>query len=714
MASCAVDAFVEGRSRDCGRLAVIAATLGGCSSLGVARVRAALAAEASSAKQQPADRAFLAHLEQCGGKHVRKALWMYAGKSCKCLGPALPGADLAKAVSAQGSLFIMFKEGAAIKFSANDLAGALHGYRQASTIMENMWSRRDHVSATRGAARRSLCCLMEASAAFAVAADLAPTPSAAAEFRREEAAQLHLASRADVWKSFQRTMRETVFKGILHDPPAVPGLRTAADGAAGVGLANIERVLGALEETTHDAALALAEYMRPSDMARLERACRFFGVGPLRRRVRARRAVRCQPVRNVCQSAAAAAALAAAATAAAAAPDATAAAAAASAQAAVHAYCAAAADPEAHAALEALAAALAALVGSHGTVTAAAAADGAVAQALKSVVSADTPTAERCAFWRACAAEAALQQPLLTGGDVCAAKYLLSEPAVALEVRAECVRAISEHAADIQAEFEAACKAGTLGRHPPTHAESYTQQLLRYDVLGEVAAVLRWARDPRAVAAAVAAEGHDAGADTAAAARYFVGFAATALYPVMTMYGSDKVMAAAPGPAISRHIDDVIPALETLPPRLPAERAISTLTAQQRAAAAAQLPPDATAAAVRAQCAYGAGAAEPVGAWLARNRWGSLVALAAFAALVDAEGADGFIARKWSLLVYLALRGEGWGGGAAAHAAFEGAVSSVDGLAEFFAGYYALVRRYAYALPQLNAAWAAKIPQQQH
>ncbi|KAG5174935.1 hypothetical protein JKP88DRAFT_339954 [Tribonema minus] len=168
-----------------------------------------------------------------------------------------------------------------------------------------------------------------------------------------------------------------------------------------------------------------------------------------------------------------------------------------------------------------------------------------------------------------------------------------------------------------------------------------------------------------------------------------------------------------------------------LPPRLPAARAPADLGARARRAIKAPLPPDATPCAVRAHFAYAADAAEvraaleadarmlrvwrvtlrPVGPWLARNRWGYLAPLAALSTVFAAwyERTDGVVANPLTLAAHLLLRGEAWGGGAAAQAAFERAVGGVDGLAELFAGYYAMLRNYSYALPQLDA-WTQEHP----
>ncbi|KAG5184753.1 hypothetical protein JKP88DRAFT_255308 [Tribonema minus] len=708
MASLAVDALLQGSLHRCRRLAVLAATLDVISSLGAARLRAILAPAdtgSSSMKQKAVSKAFLAHLDLCGGAHVRNALRMNVTNLCTCLDPAPSGADLAEDVLGPGSRFVWLKEAAALSFSEGSLDTAMNTYCLALKVMlvtpagragdllrEQSHARvleigkvRANMSlvelrrgnamaalqraadaaatapfwfkahARRGVAYAALRHHAAASAAYAIAADLAPTPRDAAEF-------------------------------------PTPGGSAAAAGAryggtAGDWLASIGLLLRALEEAMHDAAVTLAAYISPSDLARLERTCQFFGARPLHSRVRIRRAVRCQPARNLCRSAAASALPAAAATAPAAAAEA-----AAGAEVAVRKYCDAAADEDSCAARQALAAALAVLTRSH----VAPAAAGAMARALQSVACADAPTAERCVFWRACAGEAALQELLLSVGEVCAAKFLLRETTAALEVRTRCMRALQRNVAEAQAAFEDACEAGMVtGTH--------------------VAAAPRWVRDAR-----LTVDRQEA-AIAAAAVSDVTNAALEMLGALLDLY-KQRLKQRDQGVDIARYLVSFNPLFGGLPQRLPAARELSALSAQHYADVAAQLPPHALPGAVRAHFAYAADAAEvraaleadprmlrvwrvalrPMGFWLARNRWGYLTALAMLAMLRKHKSeSDGVAANVLTFALYVLLRGEGWGSGALAQAAFDRVVASVDALAEFFADFYAMVRSYSFVLPLL-------------
>ncbi|KAG5185285.1 hypothetical protein JKP88DRAFT_276695 [Tribonema minus] len=754
MASCAVDAFLQSEFRDCRRFAVLAATLDACSALGVARLRAILASEGSSVtlSQQPASKAFLAHLRLCGSDPagVRRALQMHIGDACTCLGPAPPGTGDEAEALAPGSRYIMLKEAAALRFSANDLAGALRGYGEALRVMRGMGSSMTEITpqqrdacalevskvranmslielrrgnadaaleraasasaraARRGAAHAALRRHAEANTAYAAAADLAPTPRDAAECRRLEAAQLQLARDAEASQDSCAQLQQQQLQappgqhGAARGAAAAgsAGVRAAGAAAAAAKLTSVGHVLRALEAATHDAAMALAEYLHPVDLAHLERTCRFFGARPLLRRMRIRRAVQCRGVRSLCQCAAPAATPAAAAALAAAA---------AGVDAAVRAYCAAATDADACAALAALAAALAALVDAQSL----AAEPREVRWGLIRVVHVDTPHAERCAFWRACAAEAALQeaQSFIGAfiGDVLAVKFLLREPTAALGALTRSMHDITDEVSIMQHAFVSACEAGTLGTRSQAVFESFLQRLVRHDVMSDVATALRRVLEPRAAAAAE-----------------FIDTALHMLHMLFNMCGQPCFRNTATGAAVTRHVHAFATLHAALPPRLPAARAPSAISAQQSTEIAAQLPAPATLGAVRAHFAWGADAAEvraaleadprllrvwretlqPMGAWLAQNRWGYLAALKVLAALNTARDArsDGVTANDRTLAAYLLVRGEEWGGGRA---------RSVEGLSELFAGYYAMVRNYSYVLPQLDA-WTQLLRRQHH
>ncbi|KAG5177018.1 hypothetical protein JKP88DRAFT_333660 [Tribonema minus] len=700
MASCAVESALKVQLQDCRRLAVLAATLSACSCLGVRRLRAILAPEGSSESQQPAGKAFLAQFQLCGGTiaSVRTALRMYIGDTCACLGPAPPGADIAAGILEAGSRFIVLKESAALKFSAKDLPGALRLYDVATGLMLSMWAgvlqlpqerrkacalelgkvnaymsqielRRGNAHhalnlavravaadpswfkahARRGAALAALRRHAEASAAFAVAADLAPMPRDAAECRRQEAAQLQLANDADAARDTpvqQQLLQESPGQGGASSSAAAAGAAaadgaparssTAAAAATAAELASLGPVLRALAATTQDAAMALAEYMRPPDLASLERTCRVFGGGSLHRRMRVRRAVRCQLARSLGRSAAAAALPPAAVTA--------------GLDAAVRTYCDAATNADACAALEALAAAVAALVAACGA--AAAAADPSmVALALMCAVGLHASEAERCAFWRACAARAPLQEAVSCVGDVRAVKFLLRELTAPLAARTRCMNGMGEDVFDRSAPFE----------------------LVAHDFAGVVAAGLRRVHAPRAAAA------------TAAAVAEFTQAALQTLYTLFFTFGGPRMHETAVGAAVTWHTRAFGNFWMTLPRRLPAERAPAALAPQQRAEVAAQLPPRATPGTARAHYAYVADAAavraaleaddaralrvwraalRPVGDWLAHNRWGYLAPLVALATVCAArkERHAGLVANEHTLAAYLLQRGARGGG----------------------------------------------------
>ncbi|KAG5177019.1 hypothetical protein JKP88DRAFT_333667 [Tribonema minus] len=592
----------------------------------------------------------------------------------------------------------MLKEGANLKFSAGDLTGALRGYgvalgvvlRVRAGICELPNERRNDCClelakvnanlsliqlrrgdadaaleraasaasnaphwfkphARRGAALAALRRHAEASAAIAVAADLAATPRDAAECQRQEDAQLQLARDAEALQGIQAQLQQ---QQLLPASNGASCSAAAADGgparstaaAAAAEVASIGRVLGALEETSQGAAAALAGYMVPSDLARLERTCRFFGAAAVSRRVHARRAVRCQRACSLgCRSDVGPAVTSAAAAAAAQA-------AAAGVEAAVRAYCDAASDADACLALEKLAAALAALVHARGGTPAQ---NKPVRMATSSVAGADTPAAERYAFWCACAAQAALQELQARVFDVSAVKLLLREPTAPLEAKARSMRVMAQGVMLMQDEFAEACEAGTLGSWPPSQVESFLQQLFRYGLVSEVAA------SPRS--------------------------AFVMLATLLNAYGHALRRSAA-GTDAALHVQAFGALHAALPPRLPAARAPPDLSDAQSAAIAARLPADATPGAVCAHLAYGVAAAD----------------------VRAALEADARALRVWRDALrpvgdWLAQpRGEEWGGGARAAAAFERAVGSAEGLAELFAGYYAMVLDYSLMLPRLD------------
>ncbi|KAG5187540.1 hypothetical protein JKP88DRAFT_288159 [Tribonema minus] len=720
IASLAVNALVKDRMRECRRFAVLAATVDACSSLGIAQLRAILDPEDRSTKQQPAGKAFLAHLGLCSDHEpcVRKFLSMYVGNACTCL---QPGADVVDVILGVGSRFAILKEGAALKFSAGDLAGALRGYNEAKgalvctrpsgvqglpqqqraavtleaakvdanmSLIELRSGNADAALAhatlatmevpswlkahmRRGAALAALRRHAEASAAYAVAAELALTPRDAAECRLQEDAQLQLARAAEALQRMQVQLQQQLLQA-----PAGADAAAADAAAAASTVASIGPLLGALEATMQGAAAALAGFMNVPDLSCLERTCRFFGACPLRRRTHVRRAVRCQPVCTLARCDAAAATPAAAA-------------AAADVEAAVRAYCAADADADVNSALEALAAALAALVHAGGTPPE----EVAVPQAMFFAMRADAPPAERRAFWRACAAQPALQEPQSKIGNVCPVKFLLREPTVAPEVRLRVIRGLEHAVQNLRDGFEEACSAGALNGR----LCAPLQALVCDDIPADVAAAVRQARDPRNAAAAAACA-----ADFAEAALH-------TLWMLIQGYGGAIVLRTAAGAAtkqLLRELDDLHAAL---PPRWPAARAPAALGAQQLADAAAQLSPGATPGAVRARAAWGADAAA-VRAVLAadprlQRAWQATL-LPMGAALGDEGGAGG----AYALAAHLLLRGEEWGGGERARAAFERAVDDPDVLAELFAGYYAMLRDYGYVLPQLGMWVALVVP----
>ncbi|KAG5187877.1 hypothetical protein JKP88DRAFT_306326 [Tribonema minus] len=749
IASLAVNALKD-RMRECRRFAVLAATVDACSSLGIAQLRAIPDPEDRIAKQQRPGKAFLAHLGLCSDREpcVRTFLSMYVGDACTCL---QPGADVADVILGVGSRFAILKEGAALKFSAGDLAGALRGYNEAKgalvctrpsgvqglpqqqraavmleaakvdanmSLIELRSGNADAALAhatlatteapswfkahmRHGAALAALWRHAEASAAYAVAAELALTPRDAAECRLQEDAQLQLARAAEALQRMQVQLQQQLLQAPAGADAAAADASAAA--AAARTFASIGPLLGALEATMQGAAAALAGFMNVPDLACLERTCRFFGACPVRRRTRVRRAVRCRPVCSLARCDAAAAMPAAAA-------------AAADVEAAVRAYCAADANADVNTALEALAAALAAVVRARGTL----AEDVAVSCAMFFTMHAYAPPAERRAFWRACAAAPALQGPQSQIGDVCAIKFMLREPTVAPKVRLRILRGLEKGVQSLRAGCEEVCSAGALSGS----LCAALQDMVRYDIPGDLAAALRWARDPRSAAAAAAPE------RAAAAAADCAEAAVHTLWMLVHGYGGAILMSTAAGAGtkqLLRELDDLHAAL---PPRWPAACAAAALGAQQLVDAAKQLPPDAAPGAVRARAAWSADAAaaraalaadarlrrawqgtlRPMGAWLARNRWGYAAALAALA-MVHVEQSKlsgGVVAGAYKLAAHLLVRGEEWGGGERARAAFECAVDDTDALAELFAGYYAMLRDYGYALPQLDA-WVALV-----
>eukprot|EP00611_Tribonema_gayanum_P007911 TRINITY_DN1735_c1_g1_i1.p1 TRINITY_DN1735_c1_g1~~TRINITY_DN1735_c1_g1_i1.p1 ORF type:complete len:773 (-),score=304.80 TRINITY_DN1735_c1_g1_i1:215-2533(-) len=767
MARHAVETLSEGQQRISRRFALLAATLGACSSLGMAQLRAVLAAPKGSALP-PAGEAFFAHLKLCGGNRtcLKRALRMYVDDECECLGPAPPSADIAAEVLGPGALFVMLKEGGALKFAAGDLAGARCAYGAAQGIMLRAWDRilklpqerralcalefgkvnanmslielrsgnakaalnhaADAITAApgwfkaharRGAAFAALRYHTEASAAYAIAAQLTAMPRDAADCRRHEDAQLQLARDAEALKDIEAQLRRQKLRpppgsgaagggGGAADGAAARSAAAAAAAAAATDLASIGPVFRALESTTQDAVAALAGYLRPQDLAHLERTCRFFGAAPPRRRVRARRAVRCQPARSLQGRSAAAAATAAIA----------------GVDVAVCRYCDAATDADACTALEALATALAALARTRSRTVAQ---ERVVAEALKSVACADAPAAERCAFWRACAGEAALQPTLLLAcDDACALKHLLHEPTAAPEVRSRCMRELAQVVSDMQDDFTAAGEAGTLGEQPLSGSESLLQELVRADVIGEIMAALQWARSTRYNAADAA---------VASAASRLGNAATQTLYTLLHTYGGARFLDNVLGGVVGWHVRDFWALHAALPPHLLAARPPSAYSAQHQSRIVARLPPDATDGAICAHFVYGADAAEiraaldadpralrawqvtlrPVGAWLARNKRGYLAALAALGILTAERDTrpQGVVANAQMFSAYLLLRGEEWGSGARAEAALVRAIGSVEGLTELFAGFYAMVRNYSYALPQLDV-WTERFLQE--
>ncbi|KAG5174934.1 hypothetical protein JKP88DRAFT_284085 [Tribonema minus] len=723
MASRGVDAYLQGQFRECRRFALLAAAVDACGSLGATfkeetlgfGARFFMHKEASALKFSTGDLA-----GALGGYFIAHCVIMVCMMAARQTLPPHLNVDAATEQCADVALELgkVSANMSLIELRMGDADAALECAEAAITAAPSWF--KAHVR--HGAALSALRRHTEASAAYAVAAELAPAPRDAADCRRQEDAQLQLAHDAHALQGIQEQLQQQQLRAppghaadssgtAAADSAPVPGAATAAAAAAAAAsaskLASVGPVLRALQATTQDAALALAGYMRPADLARLERTCRFFGARPLRRRMRVRRTVRCQPARSLGHSAAAAAAAATSAAAAAAA--------AAVVEAASRAYCNAATDADARVRLEALAAALAALVRACG----AAAESTEVAAAMGMVVCADAPAAERCAFWRACAAEVALHEPHSLLPDVCAAKYLLCEPTAAWTLRARCMQHVMLLFLQLHQEFQDLCRAETLGGAPASRAEYILQELTRY-VAGDMAAALRWACSPASAAAAAAECAEDA---------------LHTLFMLLHGYGGLSFTQTAVGAAATRHVRDFATLHAALPPRWPAVRAPIALNAQQRAETAAQLPPDATLDVVRTHFAWGADAAEvraaleadprmlrvwrvtlpPMGPWLAQNRWGHLTALAALA-LVNVDKSDHrgcAIAEGFMLAAYLLLRGEEWGSGALAQAAFERAVSSVEGLAELFAGYYRMVRDYSYALPHVDARAEEIFSQQQ-
>ncbi|KAG5181997.1 hypothetical protein JKP88DRAFT_278482 [Tribonema minus] len=574
-------------------------------------------------------------------------------------------------------------ESSSLKFLAGDLVGALRGYNAAwraitlntrQSVQElhklpqqkratfNLELRNRATAAIlafpswckaharRGAALAALRRHPEASASYAIAAECAPTPRDSVECRRQEDTQLQLAHDAEALQEIQVQLQQPLLRRPSGEDAAAAGVLARDDiAAAAPALTSVGPVLSAVQAATQDAAAALAGYMDMSDLARLERTCRLLGACPLRRRVRIRRAVRCQRALSLSRSAAAASPL-----------SAPAAAAVAGMEAAVCAYCAAATDADAREALAAVAAALAAVVQARGTE----AEKGAVVAAMMSV--------------------AVLQGPDIWVADVCTAKHLLREPTAAQEVRARSIAAIAHIALEQMEAVVHASKAGTLGGGAQTRAETFVQEL--------------------------------------------------ALFLIFHGYGGALLVGSALGTAVTHYLETFAPLQAALPPRLLASRAPSALSAQQHAEIAAQLPHDATAGAARAHFAYSADAAEvraaleadprtlrvwravlrPLGPWLAQNRWGYPAALAALALLNAARSdrREGVVVCGLTLSAYLLLCGEEWGSVALAQAAFERVTDSVEELAELFAGYYAMLRSYSYALPQLDA-WVADLQHQQ-